>query len=78
MRPYDDVPIAAIATAPGRGGIGVVRVSGRGIAALAVPLLGAARAAALVPRHASYGPFLAGDGGEIDRGVALFFPGPRS
>ena len=78
MRPYDDVPIAAIATAPGRGGIGVVRVSGRGVAALGVPLLGAARAGSLVPRQASYGAFLAAAGGEIDRGLALFFPGPHS
>ena len=77
MRSHDDSPIAAIATAPGRGGIGVVRVSGRGVMTLAGALLGEARAR-LVARHASFGPFLAADGGEIDRGIALAFPGPNS
>jgi tRNA modification GTPase len=74
----DDAPIAAIATAPGRGGIGVVRVSGRGLAPVLEALLGIARAASLVPRHAAYGPFLAADGSELDRGLALLFPAPHS
>ena len=72
------VPIAAIATAPGRGGIGVVRVSGRALGPVAEALLGEARARALQPRHAHYGPFLDADGSEIDRGLALFFPAPHS
>ena len=71
-------PIAAIATAPGRGGIGVVRVSGAGLQPLARHLLGEAQAARLAPRQALYGPFLDDDGGEIDRGLALWFPAPHS
>ncbi len=78
MNAPDDAPIAAIATAPGRGGIGVVRVSGRGLAPVLEALLGIARAASLVPRHAAYGPFLAADGSELDRGLALLFPAPHS
>jgi len=71
-------PVAAIATAPGRGGIGVVRVSGAGLQSLAQALLGPAQAARLAPRTALYGPFLDDDGGEIDRGLALWFPAPHS
>ncbi|MGD9872463.1 MAG: tRNA uridine-5-carboxymethylaminomethyl(34) synthesis GTPase MnmE [Thauera sp.] len=78
MRLPDESPIAAIATPPGRGGIGVVRVSGSGLGCVIRGLLGEARAAALAPRHASYGPFLAADGSEIDRGLALHFPAPHS
>ena len=78
MRLPDESPIAAIATPPGRGGIGVVRVSGSGLGCVIRGLLGEARAAALAPRHASYGPFLAADGSEIDRGLALHFPAPYS
>lgn len=69
-----DEPIAAIATAPGRGGIGVVRVSGKGLPTV----IDAVLRRSLVPRHASYGPFLAADGGVLDRGIALFFPAPHS
>ncbi len=67
-------PIAAIATAPGRGGIGVVRVSGRGLQ----PLIDAVLQRSLAPRQASYGPFLGPDGAVIDRGIAIFFPAPHS
>lgn len=66
--------IAAIATAPGRGGIGVVRVSGADIAPVMTALLGQAPS----PRHATYTPFLDADGSAIDHGIALFFPGPNS
>lgn len=69
-----NAPIAAIATAPGRGAVGIVRVSGRGIA----PLVHALCGRGLTPREATYGPFLAQDGGAIDHGLALFFPGPNS
>ena len=78
MRLPDDSPIAAIATPPGRGGIGVVRVSGRSLESVIRALLGAERAARLAPRHAAYGPFLDAQGGEIDRGIALHFPAPHS
>jgi tRNA modification GTPase len=74
----DNAPIAAIATAAGRGGIGVVRLSGgkdgSRLATVATALLGALPA----PRHAQYGPFKAADGGVIDQGIALWFPGPHS
>ncbi|MFA7666512.1 MAG: tRNA uridine-5-carboxymethylaminomethyl(34) synthesis GTPase MnmE [Burkholderiaceae bacterium] len=70
----DAAPIAAIATAPGRGGIGVVRVSGTGLAGLMQAVLGRA----LAPRHATYGPFLGADGSAIDHGIALHFPAPHS
>jgi len=66
--------IAAVATAPGRGGIGVVRVSGPRAKAVAITLSGREPA----PRHAHYGPFHADDGEVIDEGLMLFFPGPHS
>ncbi|MCZ2414914.1 MAG: tRNA uridine-5-carboxymethylaminomethyl(34) synthesis GTPase MnmE, partial [Burkholderiales bacterium] len=67
-------PIAAIATAPGRGGIGVVRVSGRDLS----PVIEAVLGRRLPARHATYGPFLAADGGAIDQGIAIHFPAPHS
>ncbi len=66
--------IAAIATAPGRGGIGVVRVSGPEAGAIARAVCGQP----LTPRRATYLPFLDGKGEVIDHGIALFFPGPHS
>lgn len=74
----DSDPIVAIATAPGRGGIGVVRVSGRNIAPIARALLGGTVAAKLAPRQATLASFLAADGTAIDRGIALYFPAPHS
>ncbi|MEI7446268.1 MAG: tRNA uridine-5-carboxymethylaminomethyl(34) synthesis GTPase MnmE [Burkholderiales bacterium] len=70
----DTDPIAAIATAPGRGGIGVVRVSGRDLA----PVIDAVCGRALAPRVATLLPFRAADGGSIDTGLALHFPAPHS
>jgi tRNA modification GTPase len=70
----DSRPIAAVATAPGRGAIGVVRVSGAGVGALAKALLGRD----LQARRATYGPFLDSSGNPIDHGLAIFFPGPHS
>lgn len=66
--------VVAIATAPGRGGIGVIRVSGPAAGAVARALLGRVPA----PRHAAYGPFYDADGASIDQGIALFFPAPHS
>jgi tRNA modification GTPase len=66
--------IAAIATAPGASGVGVVRVSGPAARTVATALLG--RAA--TPRHAHFAAFRGGDGELIDRGLLLFFPGPAS
>ncbi|MEO8080440.1 MAG: tRNA uridine-5-carboxymethylaminomethyl(34) synthesis GTPase MnmE, partial [Caldimonas sp.] len=72
--PRHDEPIVAIATAGGRGAIGIVRVSGASLAPLAAAICGRA----LVPRHASHVAFLGADGTAIDRGLALFFPAPHS
>ncbi len=66
--------IAAIATAPGRGGIGVVRVSGPNLEFLAHAVLGRCPR----PRHATYLDFNDTDGSVIDRGIALYFPAPHS
>jgi tRNA modification GTPase len=73
----DRDPIVAIATAPGRGGIGVVRVSGRELAPVVDALLGA-RAAALQPRRALHAAFLDAEGRALDDGLALLFPAPHS
>ena len=66
--------IAAVATPPGRGGVGIVRVSGTLCQTLAKQLL----ATPLTPRHAHYLPFLDLQGEVIDEGLVLFFPGPNS
>ncbi|EDZ99968.1 tRNA modification GTPase TrmE [Burkholderia sp. H160] len=79
MLTTDSDPIVAIATAPGRGGIGVVRISfGRAGEAAAQPLMQALTAQTLAPRHASYVPFLDASGNPLDRGIALYFPAPHS
>ncbi|HET9339662.1 MAG TPA: tRNA uridine-5-carboxymethylaminomethyl(34) synthesis GTPase MnmE, partial [Casimicrobiaceae bacterium] len=72
----DPETICAIATPPGRGGIGVVRVSGAGGAVDAI-----ARAVAgsdLAPRTATFVTFRGGHGEPIDQGLALRFPAPAS
>jgi len=66
--------IAAIATPPGRGGIGVARVSGPAVPAIAAALLGELPA----PRQAVFRRFRADDGSILDEGIALFFPAPHS
>src|SRR6266536_6064923 len=66
--------IAAISTAPGRAGIGVVRISGVALA----PLARALTARDLKPRFATRSAFVAADGTSIDEGLALFFPAPHS
>lgn len=72
-RRYHTDTIAAIATAPGQGGVGIVRVSGPG--ALGV----ASQVSRLtpVPRHAHYGTLWTDDQ-PLDQGLTLFFPGPHS
>ena len=69
-----DDPIAAVATAPGRGGIGVVRLSGNRLALLAQALLGKVPAA----RRATRAVFLDAQGAAIDDGIALYFAAPHS
>jgi len=66
--------IAAIATAQGRGGVGIVRISGP----LASAAAQAFTARVLTPRHAHYGAFRDAAGEVIDEGLALYFPGPNS
>lgn len=66
--------IAAIATAPGRGGVGIVRVSGPRALPIAITLTGREPTV----RHAHHGPFHADDGEVIDEGLLLFFRGPHS
>jgi tRNA modification GTPase len=67
-------PIVAIATAPGRGAVGIVRISGRGLDSLMQAIVGKA----LRPREATYGPLRDARGEPIDQGLALYFPAPRS
>ena len=66
--------IAAIATAPGRGGVGVIRVSGADISPLAIAMLGRLPEA----RHATFSRFLDGNGDVLDEGIALHFVAPHS
>jgi tRNA modification GTPase len=73
LRAHQD-PIVAIATAPGRGAVGIVRVSGQGLAVFVETLLGRA----LKPREATYLPLPDEQGQAIDHGLALWFPGPHS
>ncbi|MCX2862579.1 tRNA uridine-5-carboxymethylaminomethyl(34) synthesis GTPase MnmE [Paucibacter sp. PLA-PC-4] len=68
-------PIVAVATAPGRGAVGIVRVSS---AQDLTPVVEALCGKTLKPREASYLPFRAADGEAIDRGLALLFPAPHS
>jgi tRNA modification GTPase len=67
-------PIAAIATAPGRGGIGVVRISGPNPEVFMHGLLGRS----LQPRHAHHAKFLDARGQVLDDGIVLWFPAPHS
>lgn len=66
--------IAAVATAPGRGGIGVLRVSGGSLAAFAERLAGRLPA----PRTAALTTFRGAGGEAIDQGILLYFPAPHS
>jgi tRNA modification GTPase len=74
----DDDPIAAIATAPGRAGIGVVRVSGPRIDEVVAGVLGASLAARLRPRHATHAQFLDAQDRVIDDGIAILYRAPHS
>ena len=71
----DGSTIAAVATAPGRGGIGIVRISGDAAAAIGAAITGLAM---LQPRHAHFARFSDADGATLDTGIALYFPGPHS
>jgi tRNA modification GTPase len=67
-------PIVAVATAPGRGAVGIVRVSGARLA----PLIEAVCGRLLKPREATYLPFLDATGEPVDHGLAIHFPSPQS
>lgn len=66
--------IAAIATAPGRGGVGIIRVSGPKALPIAQHILGITPK----PRYAHYGDFCNANGDILDQGIALYFPNPHS
>ena len=66
--------IAAVATPPGQGGVGVVRISGTGLGSISTAILGRQPK----PRHATLAEFLTRDGTTIDTGIALYFPAPNS
>ena len=66
--------IAAIATAPGRGGVGVIRISGSNLLPFAFALSGKSPK----PRYATLADFKAADGTTLDSGILLFFPNPHS
>jgi len=70
------ITIAAIATPSGRGGVGIIRISGPGALELALALTG--RAEPFTARYAYFLPFLAADDHAIDRGLLLYFQGPFS
>ena len=74
MLPRHHDPIVAVATASGRGAVGIVRVSGADLSSFVTALLGRE----LPPRHASYLPFTDAAGATIDRGLAIHFPAPHS
>jgi tRNA modification GTPase len=67
-------PIVAIATAPGRGAVGIVRVSGQQLS----PVIAAICGRALSPRQATYLPFRDAQSQVIDQGLAIYFPAPHS
>ncbi|QBM18642.1 tRNA modification GTPase MnmE [Marinobacter sp. JH2] len=73
MQPATDT-IAAIATAPGQAGVGIVRVSGPKASVIARAMLGFDPK----PRYAHFGPFLDTQAELIDEGIGLYFPNPNS
>ena len=78
----DSSPIVAIATPPGRGGIGIVRISGKNLMPIAQAICKLPHASTkplqLSPRHATYTDFVRADGSVIDSGLALYFVAPHS
>ena len=66
--------IAAIATPPGNGGVGIIRISGAQVTEISKQLLNKS----LIPRHALFSSFIDDDGSVIDSGITLYFPAPAS
>lgn len=72
---YNTDTIAAIATAPGRGGVGIIRISGQKALSIGEKI----SQHILTPRYAHYGNFIDPDNHTIiDQGISLFFPNPHS
>jgi len=74
VRQLENDTIVALATAPGRAGVGIIRVSGPLSGNIAKTILGLKPK----PRYAHYGPFLNAQNEQVDEGIALFFPNPHS
>ncbi|MCI5106173.1 MAG: tRNA uridine-5-carboxymethylaminomethyl(34) synthesis GTPase MnmE [Pseudomonadales bacterium] len=74
MPQHNDDTICAIVTAPGRSGVGIVRLSGHDALDIALQMLPLKPE----PRHAHYCSFLNGEGQAIDQGIVLYFPTPNS
>jgi tRNA modification GTPase len=68
-------PIVAITTAAGRGAVGIVRLSGHSLQGV---IQAVCQVEYLTPRQATYLPFIDAAGQTIDRGLAIYFPGPHS
>ena len=68
--------IAAQATPAGRGGVGIIRISGNRASQIALAIC--QRSSPFKPRFAHFHPFSAADNTVIDEGLVLFFPGPHS
>lgn len=66
--------IVAIATPPGKGGVGIIRISGEKSHVIAKQIT----SKSLQPRYASFAQFLDSQGGTIDSGIAIFFENPHS
>jgi len=78
MSVFDTQPIIAIATAPGRGGIGVIRISGASLMPLIQRLFGQPFAEQLNARQAYFRAFKDENGETLDEGIVLFFAAPHS
>ena len=68
--------IVAQATPPGRGGVGIIRISGAKAPVIALSLC--RRKTPFQPRFAHFHQFFAGDGSVLDEGLAIYFPAPNS
>jgi len=73
-RDYVEETIAAIATPAGRGGVGIIRISGAEVSSIAQAVLGKLPR----PRFAEYLPFIDAQSTTLDQGIALYFPDPHS
>ena len=74
MRAQRDDTIAALATAPGSGAVAIVRISGRAARSIGAAITGVDPR----PRYAELCTFRSAAGEPLDRGLVLYFPGPRS